>query len=476
MSVTIMTFAARCGAATVRCGRASATISAREREQQQQRRQVPAPAGPRGDEAGHQRRVGQRGRLAPAPALQRAVGQRRERQQDSPASRTGSAKLMRRAACGPAATAARRGCAGAQRRLAAAQVAGERRAASRPRWRARRGRRRRGAAPRRPRSRSAAAAAAKRSRTRRWRVFDVHLAARSPGRPARGRRPAGARCSRGSRISTASTPWRARSVRSGAFPVALAAEVGDDDDEPALARRARRRARSAAPSDVAPGAVGARGSRAQLGEQRRAGRAGPGAGAASRGSPPPKASTPSRLPRRVATWPIGERDALGDVGLAPVGGAEGHRGGHVEHEPRGQRALADVHAHVRLAAGARSRSSRCGARRRPGSTAGSSPARCPPPTCGVRCSPGTRLSTRCITARSSERRTACGTGPGPGPVGRALGRGRDRRARGSRQPPSAQRAPTPAPASSSTSAPPANADGHLLLLLASSTAACRGCA
>ena len=41
----------------------------------------------------------------------------------------------------------------------------------------------------------------------------------------------------------------------------------------------------------------------------------------------------------------------------------------------------------------------------------------PAPTCGVRCSPGTRLSTRRSTARSSERRTAGGTGPGPGRSG-----------------------------------------------------------
>ena len=42
-----------------------------EREQHQQRRQVAAPARPRGHEVGHQRRVGEPGRLAPAPALHR---------------------------------------------------------------------------------------------------------------------------------------------------------------------------------------------------------------------------------------------------------------------------------------------------------------------------------------------------------------------------------------------------------------------
>ena len=42
-----------------------------------------------------------------------------------------------------------------------------------------------------------------------------------------------------------------------------------------------------------------------------------------------------------------DRDALGDVGLAPVGGAERHRRRHVEQEPRRQRPLGDVDADVR---------------------------------------------------------------------------------------------------------------------------------
>ena len=44
MSVTMITVAARCGAATVRCGRASAIDQRGEREQDQQRREVAAPA------------------------------------------------------------------------------------------------------------------------------------------------------------------------------------------------------------------------------------------------------------------------------------------------------------------------------------------------------------------------------------------------------------------------------------------------
>ena len=43
----------------------------------------------------------------------------------------------------------------------------------------------------------------------------------------------------------------------------------------------------------------------------------------------------------------GDRDALGDVGLAPQRGPERHRRRDVEHEPRGERPLRDVDADVR---------------------------------------------------------------------------------------------------------------------------------
>ena len=270
MSVTITMFAARCGAATVRCGRASASDQRGQREQQQERRQVAAPAGPRGGQAGDERGVRPRRGLAlPAP-LQRPVGQQRERDRMNPASRIGSAKLMAAPPRIRLRTAARGGRAGAQRGLAAAQVAGEDRAASRRRWRARRGRRRRGAARARTSSRSAAAAAAKRSRTRRLRVSTWTW------RPVSGstsqRSPAGTSCcSRGSTISTAITPWRARSACSGAFPVALAAEVGDDHDEPALAARAPRSCSARRPATSRP-----RLRPRPRGAARRAARAGPG--------------------------------------------------------------------------------------------------------------------------------------------------------------------------------------------------------
>ena len=44
----------------------------------------------------------------------------------------------------------------------------------------------------------------------------------------------------------------------------------------------------------------------------------------------------------------GQRDALGDVGLAPLGGTERHRGGEVEHDPGREHAIGDLHPDVRL--------------------------------------------------------------------------------------------------------------------------------
>ena len=158
-----------------------------------------------------------------------------------------------------------------------------------------------------------------------------------------------------------------------ALPVALAAEVRHHDHEPAGARERRGVAHGAAQRG-GPGAVGLGLVRAA----RRAGRAGrarPWRGRSTRGSPPPKATTPRRLPRRVATWPMASATPSATSALRRSAVPKAHRGRHVEQQPRGQRALADVHAHVRLAACARSRSSRCGARRRPAGRAGSSPAR-----------------------------------------------------------------------------------------------------
>ena len=132
----------------------------------------------------------------------------------------------------------------------------------------------------------------------------------------------------------------------GRLPVAVATEVGDDDHEPAVAGERGGLARRVAERGRA-GAVGL-GLGAQLGEQREQAEAAlarahdPRLAAADRDD----AEAVAAARRHVADR---ERDALGDVGLAAVGGAEGHRGGDVEQQPRGHRALADVHAHVRLA-------------------------------------------------------------------------------------------------------------------------------
>ena len=76
----------------------------------------------------------------------------------------------------------------------------------------------------------------------------------------------------------------------------------------------------------------------ELGTRRRAPRraasrgARPGRCAAGtvRSMAPPNVTTPRRLPRWEDRWAIAIDDALGDVGLAAIGGAEGHRGRAVE--------------------------------------------------------------------------------------------------------------------------------------------------
>ena len=138
------------------------------------------------------------------------------------------------------------------------------------------------------------------------------------------------------------------------LPVARAAEVGDDDDEPARPREAGAARPTASVSVVPPGATAS--GRAAASSAARS-----WASSAEQPEPALLRAQDARL-LRVAEGehaePVaaarghvadGERHALGDVGLAPLRGAEGHRGRDVEHEPRGHRALADVHAHVRLA-------------------------------------------------------------------------------------------------------------------------------
>ena len=218
------------------------------------------------------------------PPLQRPVGQERQRHEDEPGEedRFREAHVRARPASGcPYAVADRvRGRALRRAKRSRRGAGGEAKMRSQsPPSRARRGRRRRGAARWRTSSRSAAAAAAEA-------VADPALAGRrrGPGGPVLGstsqrspaRSPAAAR--RGSTISTAITPWRARRACSGPFPVAFAAEVGDDHDQGRAGRpSAAALELSAAPSDVVPRLrPRARGAARPAA---RAGPGGPGAGA-----------------------------------------------------------------------------------------------------------------------------------------------------------------------------------------------------
>ena len=95
-----------------------------------------------------------------------------------------------------------------------------------------------------------------------------------------------------------------------------------------------------------------------LGERRgaaRPSRAWSRAAAARAGAPRAEHDQPDAAGAAHAEPPEHERDALGDVGLQPLGGAERHRRRDVEHDPRRQRPLGHVQADVRLAAGARGR-------------------------------------------------------------------------------------------------------------------------
>ena len=326
-------------------------------------------------------------------------------------------------------------------------------AASRRRWTARRGRRRCGAARARTSSRSAAAACCEARRGPRLRRVSTWT-----WRPVSGstsqRSPAGTSCcSRGSTISTAITPWRARRACSGVSQSRSPRKSETITTRPRW-RPSAAALSSAAPSEVAPAPRRSASRRSSASSASRPIR--PWRGRMMRGSPPPKASTPSRLPRRVATWPDGQRDALGDVGLAAVGGAEGHRGAHVEHEPGGQRALAHVHAHVGLlqargrvpvdVADVVAREVRAD-HRQLGALA------------GLRrqvLAGDERLDP--LHHREVERAQDRGRdGPGPGLGRRALRGGRDEAQAAHGSLPTRAR-PKPAPASSSTSAPPAKAE------------------
>ncbi len=193
-------------------------------------------------------------------------------------------------------------------------------------------------------ARSPAAASAKR---RRRRSLRVSTRSRRPvsGSTSQSSPTFGSSCSRGSRISTATTSWRPASSSSGRRQSERAAEVGDDRDERTLTGGRRgpaeslgegRRARARVVGIRAP-------QRGQQAEEARAAlprreRLRPGI--AERDDAEPVPAPGRHVPER-------ERDALGHVRLASVGRAERHRGRDVEHEPRRQDPLGEIDAHVR---------------------------------------------------------------------------------------------------------------------------------
>ena len=283
-----------------------------------------------------------------------------------------------------------------------------------------RGRGRRG----RPRRRAANRSRSARDdvSTRTSRPVSVSMSVRSP--------TSGSSSSRGSRISTTSTCGRAATAASGGRASRAARGSRRRGRRARRAERRRPRNRSADAGDRAPIGLAVAGQRVVArGEQRReqalaaAARWHPAVGpAAERDRPEPVAA----LRRHVAER---ERDALGDVGLAPVGGPERHRRRDVE-----QRASSSAPAPGRgpgrgAPSSGRSRSSRSCGRRRPARTAG--PGRAPCRRRGR--APGTRPESRPWirrpTVTSSERSSASGVGPGPGT---GLRPGRPRPSRGHR--------------------------------------------
>ena len=124
-------------------------------------------------------------------------------------------------------------------------------------------------------------------------------------------------------------------------PVDRAAEVGDDHDERALHREPVEEQQRLGEPALAGRLVAQRRERQQQAAPALPGTAPARILGAERDEPEPVAA-----PRRgVADR---ERDALGDVGLPPVGGAERHRGGAVEDEPGDEHALGELDADVRL--------------------------------------------------------------------------------------------------------------------------------
>jgi hypothetical protein len=125
-------------------------------------------------------------------------------------------------------------------------------------------------------------------------------------------------------------------------PVGRATKVGDENDECALAHDAVGQFER-----LAQPACAARRKRAEQLER-----------VQQRAAPLPRRLDRRALPERdraeaVAALgrgiPDRDRDAFRDIGLAPVGRAERHRGGRIEDEPGDEDALGQLDPHVRLA-------------------------------------------------------------------------------------------------------------------------------
>ena len=316
--MTSMIEPVRTGTATLRWGRARRAAGRSERARRSRRgcaAATPRPAAgrPEGGHPGEAHRVGGRAALA-QPVEERARRQRQQQEQQA-----GDWKLI--AGPGPGGAARAR------------------------RWSGARGRRRRRrcrAPPRRavrlrPR-RSARAPLWREVSTDTWRPVSGSTSVRWP--------TAGSSPSRGSAISTATT-YVALSPGAAAGVPTPPARGSPTPRPPGPAYRHPRRGGAGPPAQSLPDRpspswatpVSRRRRSAQRGQAPAAGRNEFGGAGAERDYR--QAAGP---PQGQAAH--GQRDALGHVGLQPLGRPERHRGGDVEREPCGQRALRDLEAHV----------------------------------------------------------------------------------------------------------------------------------
>ena len=172
-----------------------------------------------------------------------------------------------------------------------------------------------------------AAAARRTARACACRACRPAAAAASPGRRSRSSPTSGSSCSRGSRISTATTSWRAASRSSGCRQSSgpRKSETATTSERRRTSRAARSQARRTTWARPArrPARCGARGAA-------RAGRAGPAGRADERRVVAERRDARGGC-RAGSPRADCERDAFGDVPLAPVGRPERHRRRRVEH-------------------------------------------------------------------------------------------------------------------------------------------------